>query len=66
LAARVRIDGRPQVINRRRRYGDWESDTIVGKGRRSALVPLVERKSGFARLGRLDDMKAATTARITQ
>ncbi len=66
LADCARIDGRPQVINRRRRYGDWEGDTIVGKGRRSALVTLVERKSGFARLGRLDDMKAATTAHVTQ
>ena len=42
LADCVRIDGRPDVINRRRRYGDWEGDTIVGKGRRSALVTLVE------------------------
>ena len=62
----VRIDGRPDVINRRRRYGDWEGDTIVGKGRHSALVTLVERKSGYARIGRADDMKAATTRRVIQ
>jgi IS30 family transposase len=37
----VRIGGRPEVINQRRRYGDWEGDTLVGKGRRSALVSLV-------------------------
>ena len=29
----VRIDGRPEVINGRCRYGDWEGDTIVGHGR---------------------------------
>jgi IS30 family transposase len=34
----VRIDGRPEIINGRWRYGDWEGDTIVGRGRRSALV----------------------------
>lgn len=62
----VRIDGRPDVINRRDRFGDWEGDTIVGKGRRSALVTLVERKSGYARIGRVDDLKAATTARASQ
>src|SRR5271156_967973 len=28
LADCVRIDGRPDVINRRRRYGDWEADTM--------------------------------------
>jgi IS30 family transposase len=60
----VRIDGRPDVINRRRRYGDWEGDTIVGKGRRSELVTLVERKSGYTRIGRGDDMSATTTRRV--
>jgi IS30 family transposase len=60
----VRIDGRPEVINRRRRYGDWEGDTLVGKARRSALVTLVERKSGYARIGRADSMKADTTREV--
>lgn len=62
----VRIDGRPEVINRRRRYGDWEGDTLVGKGRRSALVTLVERKSGYTRIGRADDMAAETATRVTR
>lgn len=60
----VRIDGRPEVINRRRRYGDWEGDTIVGKGRRNALVTLVERKSGYLRMGRVDSMKADATRQV--
>jgi IS30 family transposase len=60
----VRIDGRPNVINRRRRFGDWEGDTIVGKGRKSALVTLVERKSGYTRVGRADDLTARTTRRV--
>jgi len=62
----VRIDGRPDVINRRRRYGDWEGDTIVGKGRRSALVTLVERKSGYARIGRVDSMQSGMTMRVAK
>jgi len=62
----VRIDGRPEVINRRRRYGDWEGDTIVGKRRRTALVTLVERKSGYARIGRADSMKADTTRHVAE
>lgn len=60
----VRIDGRPEVINRRRRYGDWEGDTVVGKGRRNALVTLVERKSGYARIGLAENLKAPTTRRV--
>jgi IS30 family transposase len=62
----VRIDGRPDVINRRRRYGDWEGDTMVGKGRHSALVTLVERKSGYARIGRVDSMKSDMTIRVAK
>lgn len=62
----VRIDGRPDVINLRCRYGDWEGDTIVGKGRRSALVTLVERKSGYTRIGRADDLTARSTTRVTR
>jgi IS30 family transposase len=60
----VRIQGRPDVINHRCRYGDWEGDTMVGKGRRSALLTMVERKSGFTRLGRVDSMKSVTTMRV--
>lgn len=62
----VRIDGRPEVINRRRRYGDWEGDTMVGHGRKSALLTLVERKSGYARIGRVDSMKSDMTMRATK
>jgi IS30 family transposase len=62
----VRIDGRPEVINRRRRYGDWEGDTIVGQGRRSALLTLVERKSGYTRIGRVDSMKSDRTMRAAK
>jgi IS30 family transposase len=62
----VRISGRPEVINRRRRYGDWEGDTLVGKGRRNALVTLVERKSGYARIGRADSMKSDVTVRVVK
>lgn len=60
----VRIDGRPDVINGRRRYGDWEGDTMIGQGRRSALVTVVERKSGYTRIGRADDLTASTTRRV--
>jgi IS30 family transposase len=62
----VRISGRPEVINRRRRYGDWEGDTLVGKGRRSALVTLVERKSGYVRIGRTDSMQSEVTVRVVK
>jgi IS30 family transposase len=41
----VSIDERPAIVSTRRRFGDWEGDTVIGKGHRGALVTLVERKS---------------------
>jgi transposase, IS30 family len=60
LPGGVSIAGRPRIVDRRRRYGDWEGDTIVGRGHRGGLVSLVERKSGYTLLARVDDRRAAT------
>lgn len=42
------IDERPEIVNRRKRYGDWEGDTVVSKQSKNCLLTLVERKSRFA------------------
>ena len=47
------IEGRPVVVDRRSRFGDWEGDTIVGANRRGGAVTLVERKSGYLLLGKV-------------
>ena len=41
----VSIDERPAIVDAKRRFGDWEGDTVIGKSHRGALVTLVERKS---------------------
>ncbi|MGB5706916.1 MAG: IS30 family transposase [Arenicellales bacterium] len=45
------IDDRPEVVEGRSRLGDWEGDTIVGKGHQGVLISLVERKSRYTVLG---------------
>jgi IS30 family transposase len=50
LPNRVSIEERPQVVEQRERLGDWEIDTLVGKGHQGALVSLVERKSRYTLL----------------
>jgi IS30 family transposase len=44
------IAERPAIVETRRRVGHWEGDTLIGKGRKQAIVSLVERKSGYCLL----------------
>lgn len=66
LPGAVSIEGRPRVVNRRRRFGDWEGDTIVSRGHHGGLVSLVERKSGYTLLGCVEDLRAPTVRRAAQ
>ncbi len=59
---RVSIDERPAVVDRRNRIGDWEGDTVVGKGRNSALLTMVERKTLYTVIARLKGKQAESLA----
>jgi IS30 family transposase len=50
LQGRRSIESRPKIVDAKRRRGDWEADTIIGRGHPQAIVSLVERKSKFVRL----------------
>lgn len=41
------IDERPKQANERTRLGDWEGDTMVGKGRKGFLLTCVDRASRY-------------------
>ncbi len=45
------INERPIIVEQRERIGDYEIDTMVGKGRNSYLVTLVDRKSKHTLIG---------------
>lgn len=60
LPASTSIEGRPAVVDRRTRYGDWEGDTIIGAQRRGGAVTLVERKSGYVLLEKVPNLQATT------
>lgn len=62
LPARVDIDERPAIVNRRSRYGDWEADLIIGSGCRVCLLSLYERKSHLCKLMKLAGKEAGGTA----
>lgn len=61
LANRVSIEQRPAVVEERKRLGDWEADTVIGKKSPYALVTLVERKSRFTLLKKINHRTAAAT-----
>lgn len=53
LPNRVSIEERPAIVERRSRLGDWELDTIIGKGHKQAIVSLTERKSRLALMAKV-------------
>ncbi len=64
---RISIDERPEVVDERSRVGDWEIDTVIGKGQSGALVTIVERATRFTVSAQVDSKHAAvvTDAVIT-
>jgi IS30 family transposase len=58
---RVSIDERPDMINKRIEYGHWESDSIVSKQSSASLNTMVERKSGYLKLTKIDSNTSANT-----
>jgi len=54
------IDDRPKHIETREEIGHWEGDLVIGKGQRSAIGTLVERRSRFTFIVKLENRKSAT------
>jgi transposase, IS30 family len=50
IVGRIGIENRPAIVETRSRIGDWEADTIVGKAHQGAIVRLVERKTRYTLL----------------
>lgn len=48
------IDDRPAVVARKDRVGDWEGDTILGRGKKHAVISFAERVSQYVVLGKMN------------
>jgi IS30 family transposase len=64
LAGKRSITERPAIVERRARLGDWEIDTVHGRGK-PCVVTAVERKCGLLRIGKLPQATAHNTTRRT-
>lgn len=63
---RVGIEARPAAAAKRSRLGDWEGDTVVGRRHSGgALLTLVDRKSRYTLISRLQDKTAPRVKRAT-
>ena len=55
------IEERSDIINERRRIGDWEGDTVESKDHKPGINTLVERKVGYVMITRLKDKTSSAT-----
>src|SRR6185437_9154862 len=62
---RLSIEQLPQSINRRERIGDLERDLIVGAQRRGYLLTLVDRRTRFVRIEKLQRPSADAVHKAT-
>ncbi|MBU0731527.1 IS30 family transposase [Patescibacteria group bacterium] len=60
-----RIDKRPEIVEKRKRIGDWEGDTIVGQEKTIHILTHVERKSGIILADKLERGLAKLTREKT-
>lgn len=59
------IDERPPIVDQKQRVGDWEIDTIIGKNHKQAIVSIVERKSKFTVLRKVNRKTAQSVTQAT-
>jgi IS30 family transposase len=54
----LRIDKRPKEIHLRKSLGHWEGDLVIGKDQRSAIGTLVERKTRYTLIVKMNSRKS--------
>jgi IS30 family transposase len=50
IKERVSISERPSIVDKKTRIGDFEIDTIIGKGKQGAITTIVDRASAFVKI----------------
>lgn len=58
ITNQVSIDNRPEHIELRNEVGHWEGDLVIGKNHKSAIGTIVERKTRFTLIIKLESKKA--------
>lgn len=61
----VSIDDRPAIVDSRERFGDWEIDTVLGLHGTGSIVTLLERKTRFYLIKKVNSKSAADVTKAT-
>ena len=56
---RVGIENRPYIVDLKMRVGDWEGDTIIGANQKQAIVSLVDRRTRYTLLRKVETKTAS-------
>jgi transposase, IS30 family len=59
---RTDIDQRPEVVEHKKRFGDFETDTIIGENHKKALLTINDRATGYGIIRKLESKEACLVA----
>lgn len=59
----VSIDQRPKHVELRKEIGHWEGDLMIGIGQKSAIATVVERKTRYTFILKIDNRKSKTVTK---
>jgi len=62
---KVSIEQRPEIVDKKERIGDFESDLIIGKDHKGALLTIIDRYSSFLLIEDVKGKKADKVAKMT-
>ncbi|MBP8823980.1 MAG: IS30 family transposase [Flavobacteriales bacterium] len=62
IKGRVDIDQRPAIVEKRKRVGDLEMDTIIGRKHKGAIVTINDRASGMLLMRKVPRKESALVA----
>lgn len=66
IPSRISIHERPSAVDGRKRYGDWETDSVIFSGQKAVLSVQVERKMRLCRLRKVQNKTAEEHERSIQ
>jgi len=59
---RVSINKRPEIVETRSRFGDLETDLIIGKNHKQAILTINDRASGMLKMKKIESKDAKVVA----